>query len=89
MHQDRDQLIRERAYRIWEREGLPHGREAAHWAQALSEIEAEVRTLSAQKPTAPVAEEDAPVRSRPVPAPSRPAPRASDGQPASRRSKSK
>jgi hypothetical protein len=71
MPQDRDQLIRDRAYHIWERDGRPHGREAAHWQQAVSEIEAEERALAAQKPAAPAPEEDAPVRSRPVTAPPR------------------
>jgi hypothetical protein len=88
MHQDRDQQIRERAYHIWEREGRPHGRQAAHWAQALSELEAEGRALAAQKPTTTAAEEDAPVRSRPVTTSPRPTPPASEGQPASRRDKS-
>ncbi len=37
----REERIRERAYQIWEREGKPHGREAEHWRQAASEIEAE------------------------------------------------
>ena len=88
MHEDRDQLIRERAYRIWERDGRPHGRDAEHWQQAASEIEAEERALAAQKPAAAVAEEDAPVRSRPVTAPppgGAPAP--SEGQAAARRGK--
>jgi hypothetical protein len=70
MQQDRDQLIRERAYRIWEREGRPHGRDAAHWEQAVGEIEAEERSLAAQKPAA-APEEDAPVRSRPITTPLR------------------
>jgi hypothetical protein len=30
--------IRERAYRIWEREGRPAGRAEQHWAQAEHEI---------------------------------------------------
>jgi hypothetical protein len=89
MRQDLDQLIRERAYHIWEREGRPHGREAAHWRQAAGEIEAEERALAAQKPTSPVVEEDAPVRSRPVTTPPRPTARTSEGQPPSRRAKSK
>jgi hypothetical protein len=88
MQQDRDQLIRERAYHIWEREGRPHGRDAGHWQQAVSEIEAEDRALAAQKPTAPTPEEDAPVRSRPVTTPPQ-RPPTSEGQTAARRSKSK
>jgi hypothetical protein len=88
MQQDRDQLIRERAYHIWEREGRPHGRDAMHWQQAVSEIEAEDRALAAQKPAAAMQEEDAPVRSRPVATPPR-RPPTSEGQASARRSKSK
>ena len=87
MRQDRDQLIRERAYHIWEREGRPHGRETAHWQQAVGEIETEERALAAQKPAAPVVEDGAPVRSRPVTTPS-PTTRTSEAQPPSRRGKS-
>jgi Protein of unknown function (DUF2934) len=36
-----EERIRERAYQIWEREGKPHGRDAEHWQQAASEIDAE------------------------------------------------
>jgi Protein of unknown function (DUF2934) len=32
-----NQLIRRRAYRIWEREGRPEGRALGHWVQAESE----------------------------------------------------
>ena len=35
---DKDQAIRERAYRIWEEEGRPEGRHADHWSQAESEV---------------------------------------------------
>ncbi|WP_209768506.1 DUF2934 domain-containing protein [Azospirillum rugosum] len=41
MERDRDRLIRERAYLIWEREGRPEGRADAHWFQALRELQAE------------------------------------------------
>jgi hypothetical protein len=37
----RENKIRERAYWIWLREGLPHGRETEHWRQAEAEIDAE------------------------------------------------
>lgn len=30
--------IRRRAYRIWEEEGWPHGREAEHWNRAEREL---------------------------------------------------
>jgi hypothetical protein len=38
---DRDARIRDRAYRIWDREGRRHGHHEAHWQQAKREIEAE------------------------------------------------
>ena len=38
---DRDKLIRERAYQIWQREGHPEGRSSDHWQQAVNEIERE------------------------------------------------
>lgn len=36
---NRDERIRQRAHDIWEREGRPAGREAAHWEQAGGEID--------------------------------------------------
>jgi hypothetical protein len=30
--------VRERAYRIWENEGRPHGRDLDHWLQAEREV---------------------------------------------------
>lgn len=38
---DREQRIRERAYRLWEQAGQPEGREEEFWHQATAEIEAE------------------------------------------------
>lgn len=32
--------VRERAYRIWESEGRPHGRDLDHWLQAERELAA-------------------------------------------------
>jgi hypothetical protein len=44
---DRDQRIRERAYRIWEEEGQPEGRQEEHWRRAEAEIsEEEAQSLS-------------------------------------------
>ena len=37
MADEREQKIRDRAYRIWQDEGQPEGREQAHWAQAEQE----------------------------------------------------
>lgn len=33
----RDERVRDRAYRIWEQEGRPEGREREHWQQAERE----------------------------------------------------
>lgn len=38
MAEDRDQQIRQRAYRIWQDEGEPAGREQEHWARAEAEL---------------------------------------------------
>ena len=35
---DRDELIRRRAYAIWESEGRPHGQDRRHWEQASREM---------------------------------------------------
>lgn len=33
-----EDLIRKRAYEIWESEGFPEGREYSHWEQAVREL---------------------------------------------------
>jgi len=38
MMNDNDELIRQRAYEIWEREGRPECQERRHWEQASREI---------------------------------------------------
>ncbi|EYD78083.1 Acyl-CoA dehydrogenase [Rubellimicrobium mesophilum DSM 19309] len=38
MADDREERIRERAYRLWEQEGRPHGRHEDHWHQASQEV---------------------------------------------------
>ena len=38
MSQDREHLIRERAYAIWQAEGTPEGRDQEHWARAEREV---------------------------------------------------
>jgi Protein of unknown function (DUF2934) len=40
----RDEWISKRAYAIWEAEGRPHGRDADHWLQAMTERERLERT---------------------------------------------
>jgi hypothetical protein len=37
MTESRDEWIKKRAYAIWEEEGYPTGRDAAHWEQASKE----------------------------------------------------
>ncbi|MCC2978556.1 DUF2934 domain-containing protein [Sphingomonas sp. IC4-52] len=38
MADDRERQIRERAYRIWQDEGEPSGREQDHWSRAEAEL---------------------------------------------------
>lgn len=40
MEGNRDELVRQRAYEIWEIEGRPDGGHERHWQQAEAEIEA-------------------------------------------------
>jgi Protein of unknown function (DUF2934) len=68
-----EERIRERAYQIWEREGKPDGRDAEHWQQAASEIDAEVAAHAgageppAADPARPAASPTPTRRSRAVP----------------------
>ena len=41
MNGDRDEQVRQRAHKIWQREGEQHGSHDRHWEQANSEIDAE------------------------------------------------
>jgi hypothetical protein len=38
MNADRKELIKQRAYAIWEQEGRPHGRHEEHWKRASEEM---------------------------------------------------
>jgi len=38
---NREERVRHRAYRIWQQEGRPEGRDIDHWEQAEQEIERE------------------------------------------------
>jgi hypothetical protein len=38
---ERERLIRERAYFIWEQEGRPEGRHLEHWRRARAHIDEE------------------------------------------------
>jgi hypothetical protein len=64
-----EERIRERAYQIWEREGKPHGRDAEHWQQAASEVDAEVAASADADVGEPRTEE--PARPAASPAPTR------------------
>jgi hypothetical protein len=41
MAEERERLIRERAYTIWQGEGRPEGRAMQHWVRAEAEIDQE------------------------------------------------
>jgi hypothetical protein len=60
-----EDVIRTRAYLIWEREGRPSGRDYEHWVQAQIELEAERAkgnggTRAAASPPAPARKDKAP-----------------------------
>jgi hypothetical protein len=44
------ELIRIRAYALWEDEGRPHGRDADHWRQCEEAIRADLNVAAAPKP---------------------------------------
>jgi len=71
MASDKERLIRERAYEIWEREGRPAGRDAEHWRQAAAEIAAAEEPAAAvppaSDPPAPTPKAPPQRRSRAVP----------------------
>ncbi|WP_026187039.1 DUF2934 domain-containing protein [Ensifer sp. BR816] len=39
MEKDREELIKRRAYAIWEQEGRPDGQHQRHWEQAAREMQ--------------------------------------------------
>ena len=39
-----DERVRLRAYRLWEKDGRPHGRNDEYWRLALEQIQEENRT---------------------------------------------
>lgn len=41
-----EEMIRERSYLIWQREGCPDGRDKAHWEMACCELKAELLEAS-------------------------------------------
>lgn len=52
---DREKLVRETAYAIWEAEGRPEGREADHWREAEERVaKGEVKRGGQKTPAAAV-----------------------------------
>jgi hypothetical protein len=41
MNVEKQTLIEQRAYALWQQEGRPHGRHEEHWNRAAREVEAE------------------------------------------------
>jgi hypothetical protein len=41
MDPDKQRLVEQRAYALWQAEGKPHGKHEEHWQRAVCEIEAE------------------------------------------------
>jgi hypothetical protein len=51
---DRDALIQQRAYQIWEEEGRPEGKATEHWEKARQLVEDdEAARRSGKKPSTP------------------------------------
>jgi hypothetical protein len=49
-----DEMVRTRAYALWESEGRPLGRDAEHWLQSEEEARRELqRTATAKAPSQP------------------------------------
>ena len=50
---DRDQLVADRAFRLWEEEGRPEGRAEAHWLRAAVLVDEAAPKTIVKKPVAP------------------------------------
>lgn len=76
---DDEHRIRERAYRIWEEEGRPEGREHEHWHRARERVageRSEKDSASRRKPASPASASPMPSSSAPsssAPPPAAPA----------------
>jgi hypothetical protein len=55
-----EERVRQRAYRIWEEEGRPEGREHEHWQRAVRDVEAQASTDAGETPTTGEAESKLP-----------------------------
>jgi hypothetical protein len=75
MHQNLENLIRERAYEIWTSRGCVHGQADQHWLAAEREI------LTASTTTLPLGK-PAPQKKRPLPARSKMTKTLARGRPA-------
>ena len=65
MEVERDEQIRELAYRIWQEEGYPHGYEVQHWLKAEALWLEEHRARTAPKQTKATAKKsNAPKRAK-------------------------
>jgi hypothetical protein len=51
MENERDDEIRELAYRIWQEEGYPYGQEIQHWLKAEAIWQKKNRPISKPKPS--------------------------------------
>lgn len=58
---NREQIVRDTAYAIWEAEGKPDGRSEAHWKQAEARVAV---SLTAGKPKAARAKATAPAKGK-------------------------
>lgn len=47
---DSEVWIRSRAYELWEQDGQPHGKDAAHWEQARQEYESGMADAKSERP---------------------------------------
>lgn len=61
-----EEMIRERAHHIWEREGRPEGRDRDHWQMARSELAIEMDPGAATRPNPAAAGQDANPHPEPV-----------------------
>lgn len=54
MSEHKEQVIRERAYAIWEEEGRPDGKHLEHWRRAEDEINSTIKADRSKTPQAAV-----------------------------------
>jgi hypothetical protein len=73
MNGKRDEQIRSRAYKIWEREGRPQGRQEHHWHQAIREVDEGAGDQAPEAPAASALVGKAGAAAKRTPAPKPPA----------------